>query len=126
MINLDNSFNDVIKMIEIRRNNAIRKVNEELVGLYWDCGKYISLKVKNEKWGSKTIDNLANYIKNKYPNIKGFNRRNIYRMIQFYETYKDNEIVSELGTQISWTNNRIILGMTNSMEEKEFYIDYIL
>ena len=122
MTNLDTSFDDVVKMIETRRNNAIRKVNEELVGLYWDCGKYVSEKVKNEKWGSKTIDKLAYYIKNKYPNIKGFDRRNIYRMLQFYETYKDNKIVSELGTQISWTNNRLILSMTNSMEEKEFYI----
>ena len=109
-------------MIEIRRNNAIRKVNEELVGLYWDCGKYISLKVKNEKWGSKTIDNLAKYIKNKYPKIKGFNRSNIYRMIQFYEVYKNNEIVAPLARQLSWTNNVLILGMTNSIEEKEFYI----
>lgn len=37
MTNLDTSFDDVIKMIETRRSNAIRKVNEELVGLYWDC-----------------------------------------------------------------------------------------
>ncbi len=54
--------------------------------------------------------------------MKGFNRAGIYRMKQFYETYKDNEIVSTLLTQISWSNNVIILSSTNSMEEKEFYI----
>lgn len=54
--------------------------------------------------------------------MKGFNRRGIYRMKQFYETYKDNEIVSTLLTQISWSNNVRILSSTNSMEEKEFYI----
>ena len=43
-------------------------------------------------------------------------------MKQFYETYKDNEIVSPLVTQISWTNNLLILSGTSSMEEKEFYI----
>ena len=122
MINLYPGFDDVIKMIETRRNNAIRKVNEELVSLYWDCGKYISEKIKNEKWGSKTIDNLAKHIKSKYPKIKGFDRRNIYRMKQFYETYKDNEIVSAMLTQISWTHHIFILSMTNSMEEKEFYM----
>lgn len=122
MTNLDISFDDVVRMIETRRNNAIRKVNEELVGLYWDCGKYVSEKVKNEKWGSKTIDKLANYIKNKYPKMKGFDRRNIYRMKQFYETYKDNEIVSAMLTQIGWTSHIFIMSMTNSMEEKEFYM----
>ena len=35
----------------------------------------------------------------------GFNRAGIYRMKQFYETYKDNEIVAPLVRQISWTHN---------------------
>ena len=43
-------------------------------------------------------------------------------MKQFYETYKDNEIVAPLVRQISWTNNVLILGATKTMEEKEFYI----
>lgn len=109
-------------MIETRRNNAVRKVNEELVGLYWDCGKYISNKVKNEKWGSKTIDKLASYIKNKYPKMRGFNRAGIYRMKQFYETYKDNKIVSTMLRQLGWSIHILILNSTNSMEEKEFYM----
>ena len=54
--------------------------------------------------------------------MKGFNRAGIYRMKQFYETYKDNEIMSTLLTQISWSNNVKILSSTNSIEEKEFYI----
>jgi hypothetical protein len=56
------------------------------------------------------------------PEIKGFNRRGLYRMKQFYETYKDNEFVSTLLTQISWSNHLAILSSTKSMEEREFYI----
>ena len=54
--------------------------------------------------------------------MKGFTRRGIYRMKQFYETYKNYENVSTLLTQISWSNNVKILSSTNSIEEKEFYI----
>lgn len=61
-------------------------------------------------------------MKKEYPTMKGFNRAGIYRMKQFYETYKDNEIVAPLVRQISWTHNVMILGGTNSIEEKEFYI----
>lgn len=43
-------------------------------------------------------------------------------MKQFYETYKDNEFVSPLVTQISWTNHLLILSSTKSIEEKEFYL----
>lgn len=119
---LDTNFSEIINMIETRRNNAYRKVNEELIGLYWDFGKYISEKVNDSNWGDKIVDKLVEFMKREYPTMKGFTRRGIYRMKQFYETYKENEIVSTLLTQISWSNNVIILSSTNSMEEKEFYI----
>ena len=119
---LDTNFNEIINMIETRRNNAYRKVNEELIGLYWNFGKYISEKVNDSNWGDKIVDKLVEFMKREYPTMKGFTRRGIYRMKQFYETYKDNEIVSTLLTQFSWSNNVIILSSTNSMEEKEFYI----
>ena len=45
--NMDLNFNEIIKRVETRRNNAYRKVNEELISLYWDFGKYISEKVKD-------------------------------------------------------------------------------
>ena len=122
MSELNIDFNEIIQMIETRRNNAFKKVNEELILLYWDFGKYISEKIQLAKWGNKTVDNLVEFIKANYPNLKGFNRPGIYRMKQFYETYKDYPIVSPMVRQLSWTNNLLILSSTNSMEEKEFYI----
>lgn len=122
MDNLELNFNEIINMIETRRNNAYKKVNEELISLYWDFGKYISEKVNDSNWGDKIVDRLVDFMKREYPTMKGFNKRGIYRMKQFYETYKDYPIVSPLVTQISWTNNLLILSGTNSIEEKEFYI----
>ena len=110
-----------VKVIETHRENAYRKVNEELVTMYYEIGKYLSEKVASKKWGSKVIDNIAYEINNKYPTLKGFDRRGLYRMMQFYDTYKDNEIVSTLLSQISWSNNIAILSGTKTMEEKEFY-----
>ena len=122
MDNRELNFNEIINMIETRRNNAYKKVNEELISLYWDFGKYISEKVNDSNWGDKIVDKLVDFMKREYPTMKGFNKRGIYRMKQFYETYKDFPIVSPLVTQISWTNNLLILSGTNTIEEKEFYI----
>ncbi len=122
MNNLELNFSEVINMIETRRNNAYKKVNEELISLYWDFGKYISEKVNDSNWGDKIVDKLEDFMKREYPTMRGFNKRGIYRMKQFYETYKDFPFVSPLVTQISWTNNLLILSGTNSIEEKEFYI----
>jgi predicted nuclease of restriction endonuclease-like (RecB) superfamily len=122
MDNLEISFSEIVNMIETRRNNAYRKVNEELISLYWDFGKYISEKVNDANWGNKIVDKLVEFMKREYPTMKGFNRAGIYRMKQFYETYKDSEIVAPLVRQLSWTNNVLILGACKTEEEREFYI----
>jgi predicted nuclease of restriction endonuclease-like (RecB) superfamily len=117
-----NDFYEVINRIETAKSRAFSKVNEELIMLYWDIGHMISYKLQNSEWGNKVVDELAVFIKNNYPEFKGFTRSNLYRMKQFYETYKDNEIVSPLVGQLSWTNNLMILSKAKTVEEREFYI----
>ena len=114
---------DVIKR---HRENAYRKVNEELVTMYFEIGKYLSEKVASEKWGAKVINNIAEEIKRANPTFKGFDRRGLYRMMQFYETYKDNEIVSTLLSQISWSNNLTILSSTKQWKKKNFIYACVL
>lgn len=63
---------------------------------------------------------MAAYIATANPGVKGFNRRGLYRMKQFYETYKDDEFVTPLVTQISWTNHLLILSGAKSAEERHF------
>ena len=114
----NDSIIEIVKLIETHRENAYRKVNEELVTMYYEIGKYLSEKVASEKWGSKVIDNIAREINNKYPTLKGFDRRGLFRMMQLYDTYKDkNEIVSTLLSQISWSNNIAILSGAKTMKE---------
>lgn len=66
---------------------------------------------------------LADFFATNYPDLKGFNRRGLYRMKQFYELYKDNEKVSPLVTQLSWTNHLKIMSACKSMEERIFYMN---
>jgi len=122
MYDISNDFSSVINLIQKSRENALRKVNEELILLYWNVGKYISEQMQMQKWGSSYINEMAKFISENCPEIKGFNRRGLYRMKQFYETYKDSEFVSTLLTQISWSNHLAILSAAKSLEESEFYI----
>ena len=112
----------LIEIIETSRNNALRKVNEELIRMYWLVGECLSKESQNQVYGDKYIDTLAKEIQTMFPGIKGFNRRGLYRMKQFYELYKDNPIVSPLVTQLSWTNHLLIMSGCKSNEEREFYI----
>ncbi len=72
--------------------------------MYWNVGEYLSTLCANSVFGDKVIDEAAVYIAEANPGVKGFNRRGLYRMKQFYETYRDDEFVTPLVTQISWTN----------------------
>ena len=106
---LDINFNQIIEMIEKRKNNAYRKVNEEMILLQLEVGKFLYELKENSNYGDKITTKASDFIKNNYPTIKGFTKRNIERMIQFYSTYKDDEIATPLVTQLSWTNNLLIL-----------------
>ena len=115
-------FTEIANMIHAARYAAIKSVNAELVRLYWSIGEYLSKKIESAEWGDAVVDQLAEYIQTNNPDFKGFTRRGLYRMRQFYETYCRNKIVSPLVTQISWTNHLLILSKTKTKEEKEFYI----
>ena len=122
MQNTEREFSQVISLIQKAKEKAICSVNAELISLYWNVGEYISKKVESAEWGEGIVDNLAKYIQEKEPEIKGFNRRGLFRMMQFYSEYKNNRKVSPLLTQLSWSNHLLILSKTKSIEEKEFYI----
>lgn len=116
-------FEDIIRIIETAREQAYRKVNEELILMYQKVGKYISEKTKESFYGENLVDRMADFFKINYPDLKGFNRRGLYRMKQFYELYKDDEKVSTLLTQLNWSNHLKIMSSSKSKEEREFYIN---
>lgn len=122
MNDTDAAFNEVSRIIEESRDNAYRKVNEELILMYRRIGGFLSEKSKDARYGDGYIDNLADYIRKRFPGIKGFNRRGLYRMKQFYEMYAGNEKVSALLTQLSWTNHLLIMSGCKSVGEREFYM----
>ena len=113
---------NLINIINTARENAFKKVNEELISMYWQVGEYLHREAQKSTFGDSYIDSIANEIQEEFPGIKGFNRRGLYRMKQFYETYAENEVVTPLVTQISWTNHLLIMSGCKSDEEREFYI----
>lgn len=90
--------------------------------MYWKIGEYLSNEAKNTTFGDSYIDSIAKEIQGAFPGIKGFNRRGLYRMKQFYETYAEDEFVSAALTQISWTNHLAIMAKAKTIEERHFYI----
>ncbi len=99
-ISANKDFEQVVFLINDARNRVYSKANTELVLLYFNVGKVVSEKVATGSWGDNTVQELADYIVLQQPELTGFNRRGLYRMKQFFDTYSDPVIVSTMLTQL--------------------------
>lgn len=120
--NIPSEFFDVLKRIQESRQKVFAHINIALIDLYWQIGQIISQKVNSESWGKGIVSELAHYINQQDPEIKGFSDKNLWRMKQFYETYQADTKLSPLVRELPWTHNTIIFSRCKSVEEREYYL----
>ena len=94
ILSQEQQFDEVINIILQHQSRASRAVNEETLLMAWNVGGYVSHKLKSEEWGSKVVAQLSEYIRTKQPKLKGYNRRSVYNMVQFYEEYSSENFLS--------------------------------
>ena len=73
--------------LEHTQVRVVASANADMLFHYWKVGHFILYLQKKEGWGSKVIDNLSKAIRSKYPDKKGYSRRNIFYMCQFASAY---------------------------------------
>lgn len=95
---LEGQFEDVQKIILFRRTRALQSVNEENLRLSWEVGSYVSSKLKSSEWGSKVVTQLSEYLRRNDSSLRGFSRKNLYRMVSFYETYSSTGFAEQIAT----------------------------
>ena len=81
----------MLRLIDAARSRAFSAVNKELIDLYWSIGEHISGKIASEGWGKGTVESLAEYIRKRQPNARGFSASNLWRMMQFFQTYRTSQ-----------------------------------
>jgi predicted nuclease of restriction endonuclease-like (RecB) superfamily len=119
---LEKSFVEVVEMIQSAKQTVMQTVNAQLVELYWQVGAYISHKLEQSEWGDAVVQQLADYLARTQPGLRGFTRRNLFRMLKFYQVYQGDAKVTPLLSQLPWTHNLIILNQSKRSEEREFYL----
>ncbi|MCE2929394.1 MAG: DUF1016 N-terminal domain-containing protein [Candidatus Caenarcaniphilales bacterium] len=106
-IDLDykNCVKTIKSMVASAQYEALRKVNKELIELYWNIGKAISVKQEELGWGKSVVEKLARDLQAELPGVKGFSSQNLWYMRQFYIEYQGNLKLQPLVGEISWTKN---------------------
>ena len=101
---------------------ALKAVNTELVGLYWDIGRMIVERQDAEGWGKAVVENLAADLRAEFPGVGGFSASNLWRMKGFFEAYQGVEKLALLVREIGWSHNIVIMERCSDPLEREFYI----
>lgn len=101
---------------------ALKSVNTELVGLYWDIGRMIVERQAGETWGKSVVQQLAEDLHREFPGVGGFSSSNLWRMKAFYETYQLFEKLAPMVREIGWSHNVVIMERCSDALEREFYI----
>lgn len=115
-------FTEVKERVRVAQYQALKTVNKELIGLYWDIGRMIVARQAGETWGKSIVQQLAGDLQKEFPGIKGFSAQNLWYMRQFYLEYQGIAKLQPLVGEISWSHNLVIMSRCKDPLEREFYL----
>ena len=120
---LKSLISDLRKIIEQCRNRVALNVNYDLSMMYWRIGVRVNNEVVNNsraEYGKQIVASVARQLQDYYGE-KGFDKKNLHRMMQFAQKFPDEKIVASMMRQLSWTHILQILPLKNKLE-CEFYL----
>jgi predicted nuclease of restriction endonuclease-like (RecB) superfamily len=101
---------------------ALKAVNTELVGLYWDLGRMIVDRQEQAGWGKSVVERLSQDLRREFPGVAGFSVQNLWYMRQFHMEYRGDERLQPLVGEIAWAHNLVIMSKCKAPLEREFYL----
>ena len=113
---------DLRTLINEARNKVALIVNTEITLLYWHIGKRINKEVlgnQRAEYGKQIVLTVSTQLTEEYG--KGFNEKNLRRMMQFAELFPDFQIVAPLARQLSWSHFLMLFPIKDPLS-REFYL----
>ncbi|WP_416137509.1 PDDEXK nuclease domain-containing protein [Halomonas sp. HK25] len=111
------------ELIDGARQRAAVAVNAELTMLYWQLGSRIHREILGQQraeYGEKIVSALARQLTAEYG--RGFSAKNLHHMIRFAEVFPEEETVSALRRDLSWTHLKMLIYLDDSLK-RDFYIE---
>lgn len=110
------------QLIHKKQYHVLKVINAETINLYWEIGEEIYKQQQEKGWGKSIVQVLSRELQKEFPGAKGYSAANLWRMRNFYLTYRHSEKLAPMVREISWSNNIIIMEKCKDDLEREFYI----
>ena len=112
-------FQQVQGIISLHRSKALQTVNNENLLTAWEVGAFVSARLRDSAWGSKTVKQLSEYLRAQDPTLRGYSSRNIYNMVALYEAYSSIQFVDY---QNKLKLNEFVQPVAAQMQQHHFLI----
>lgn len=113
---------DIKELIHKKQYHVLQVMNEETINLYWEIGEEIYRQQEQNGWGKSIVQVVSKELQKEFPGAKGYSAANLWRMRNFYLSYRDSEKLAPLVREISWSNNIVIMEKCKDNLQREFYI----
>ena len=105
-LNLDKNYihflNDIKNRLKTAQIRAALAANKEQIKFYWQLGTDLIEKQKTFKWGEHFLEKFSHDMRQAFPEMQGFSKRNLQRMRQFATIYPDLSIAPQAVAQLPW------------------------
>ena len=118
---VDNFLSDLKQRIRTAQLRAALAVNQEVITLYWQIGKLILEREKQEGWDDKAISKLSQDLTRRFPNVDSFSPRNLKYMKRMAAAYSDEKLVQQAFNLLPWQHNQFLLDKLGSRDERVWY-----
>ena len=121
--NINNLVDDLRKIIDGARGRVASTANYELTLMYWHIGERINREVlgnERAEYGKQIVSTVSTQLRAAY-GTKGFELRNVRRMMQFADLFPDLQVVAALVAQLSWSHFLIVMPLKDELQ-REFYL----
>lgn len=113
---------EIKELIHKKQYHTLRMLNSETINLYWEIGKEICRQQEEKGWGKSIVQVLSGELQKEFPGAKGYSAANLWRMRNFYLSYRNSEKLAPMVREISWSNNIVIMEKCKDDLQREFYL----
>lgn len=113
---------DLKQRVRQARYQAQRRVNAELIALYWQIGRVLVDRTDRAQWGDKVITRLSEDLRAEFPGSTGFSPRNLLYMRSFARAWPDlGANAQQPAARLQWGHLMVLVDKLGERDLLDWY-----